>query len=110
MDDRQRLRRAGQGDVELAQARGAAFFLDQGRLDDDDVLKLEALRLARGQPRGGEPSATARPRRRPPEEPPRGRAQEASGPPYKGIPGKPTSTSAKPTRDGMATPFHWFRP
>ena len=54
MDDRQRLRRARQGDVELAQAGVAALFLDQRGLDDDDVVELEALRLARRQHRQGD--------------------------------------------------------
>src|SRR4051812_23855331 len=49
MDDGQRLRRAGQGDVELSQAGVSAFLDDGGRLDDHDVVELEALRLARGQ-------------------------------------------------------------
>src|SRR6478609_6645281 len=49
MNDGQRLRRAGQGDVELSQAGVAAFLDDRCRLDDDDVVELQALRLARGE-------------------------------------------------------------
>src|SRR5437763_16241317 len=53
VDDDERLRRPRQRDVDLAQAALAALLGDQGRLDDDDVVELEALRLTRRQDRDG---------------------------------------------------------
>ena len=38
------------------------------------------------------------------------RASGAGGSPQLGIPGKPTVISASPTREAMATPFHWLSP
>ena len=38
------------------------------------------------------------------------RASGAAGSPQPGMPSKPTWTSARPTREAMATPFHWLRP
>ncbi len=38
------------------------------------------------------------------------RASAATGSPHSGIPGKPTCTSSNPTRETMATPFHWLTP
>ena len=38
------------------------------------------------------------------------RASAAAGSPQLGIPSKPTRTSSIPTRDTMATPFHWDSP
>src|SRR4029079_4173268 len=47
VDDDERPGRPGEGDVELAKTGFAAR--DQARLDDDDVVELEALRAARGE-------------------------------------------------------------
>src|SRR5664279_6523510 len=46
----ERLRRPGQRDVELAQPL-LAVLGDRGGLDDDDMIELEAFRLARRQDR-----------------------------------------------------------
>src|ERR1700733_11320719 len=46
VDDDERLRRPGQRDVQLAQPL-LAVLGDRGGLDDDDVVELEPLRLAR---------------------------------------------------------------
>ncbi len=56
--DDERLRRPRQRDVELAQA--LLVRRDQRRLDDDDVVELEALRLARRQQRDPVPEVAAR--------------------------------------------------
>ena len=37
-------------------------------------------------------------------------ASAASGSPQPGSPSKPTCTSSSPTRDRIATPFHWLVP
>src|SRR5260221_174671 len=41
----QRLRRPRQRNVELAEPGAASFLDEQRRLDDDDVIELETLRL-----------------------------------------------------------------
>ncbi len=38
------------------------------------------------------------------------RASASRGSPYSGIPSKPSRTSDRPTRDTIATPFHWLWP
>ena len=53
MDDDERLRRARERDVELAQAL-LSVLRDRRRLDHHDVVELESLRLARGQHRDRE--------------------------------------------------------
>src|ERR1035437_6582180 len=47
--------------------------------------------------------------RTPPQVAPMARGSVAGGSPKEGMSGKPTSTSARPTRERIATPFHWFR-
>src|SRR5437660_11375331 len=49
MDDDERLRRSGKCHVQLPQSCVASLLDDQRRLDDDDVVELEALRLPRRQ-------------------------------------------------------------
>src|SRR5436190_2612938 len=53
MEDSERLRRTRQRDVELAQPGVSALVDDQRRLDDDDVVELESLRLPGRQHRNG---------------------------------------------------------
>src|ERR1700759_5645519 len=52
--DNQRPGRPRERDVELAPARVPALLGDQRRLDDDDAVELEALRLPRRQDRDGQ--------------------------------------------------------
>ena len=56
--DDERLRRARQRDIELAQT--LLVRRDQRRLDDDDVVELEALRLARREHRDAVPEVARR--------------------------------------------------
>ena len=58
VDDHERLRRPGQRDVELAQS--LLVRCDQRRLDDHDVVELEALRLAWSEQRDSVPEIARR--------------------------------------------------
>ena len=64
VDDDERLRRPRQRDVELAEPGVAALLDDQRRLDDDDVVELEALRLAAASARAPTSRRTSRRLRR----------------------------------------------
>ena len=46
----------------------------------------------------------------PPTLAPIARASLSIGSPHPGIPSNPTSMWVRPTRDAMATPFHWLNP